>query len=333
MRYGKLLYICYICMGLVLLASPAYAVLLKLPIACTPGKNCFVQNYVDHDPGAGWTDFRCGHLTYNGHDGTDFRLPSLAEMEAGVGVLAAAPGVVKAVRNDMLDINMREVDAALLKGRECGNGVTLEHEDGWETQYCHLKKGSVVVQAGDTVKARQPLGQVGLSGQTEFPHLHLTLRHDGETIDPFTGRKMAVGCGLSGFSQWHPKTLEKLAYTVPGVIASGFTDEAPDSAGIMAGKHRLASIPEDAPALIFWTQIYGPRAGDVLRMILSREGKTVAQQAITLDKNKADYLMYIGAKKFTAGEHVGHFTLTRTTDKGSETILSEEVKTISIPTN
>lgn len=309
-----------------LLASPAHAVLLKMPIACTPGENCFVQNYADHDPSAGWTDFRCGHLSYDGHDGTDFRLPSLAEMEAGVNVLAAAPGEVKAVRNDMPDINMNDIDPATIKDRECGNGATITHEEGWETQYCHMKKGSVAVAAGDKVKAGHVLGQVGLSGQTEFPHLHLTLRQNGEAIDPFTGREMAVGCGQSGFSKWHPKAEKKLAYSAPGVIGSGFTTEVPDSTTVMAGKHREASIAEDAPALIFWTQIYGPREGDVLKMSIVHEEKTIAEHEMTLDKSKADYLMYIGAKKFTSGEYVGHFTLTRVTEDGPKDIISEETK-------
>ena len=63
---------------------------LSLPIACEPGKNCFVQNYVDHDPGPGVKDYACSSRTYNGHDGIDFRIPDIKAMRDGVPVLAAA---------------------------------------------------------------------------------------------------------------------------------------------------------------------------------------------------------------------------------------------------
>ena len=38
---------------------------------------------------------------------------------------------------------------------------------------------------GDYVSFATRLGQVGLSGRTQFPHVHLTVRKDGNPIDPF----------------------------------------------------------------------------------------------------------------------------------------------------
>src|SRR5262245_52713649 len=64
----------------------------SLPIACEVGATCFIQNYSDNDPSPGARDYYCGDRTYDGHDGTDFRLPSLEEQQAGVNVLAAATG-------------------------------------------------------------------------------------------------------------------------------------------------------------------------------------------------------------------------------------------------
>ena len=31
-------------------AAPAFALELAQPIDCTPGTDCFIQQYVDHDP-------------------------------------------------------------------------------------------------------------------------------------------------------------------------------------------------------------------------------------------------------------------------------------------
>ena len=66
------------------LALPAGAFDFGFPVACTLGVDCHVQNYFDRDPGAGTADIGCGNLTYDGHDGTDFALPTLAAM-AGPG--------------------------------------------------------------------------------------------------------------------------------------------------------------------------------------------------------------------------------------------------------
>lgn len=314
--------------------TTASAVLLKLPLACTPGQDCFVQNYVDHDVSSGAKEFRCGHLTYDGHKGTDIRLPSLTAMETGVNVLAAASGTVKGVRDGVEDVNIKDIDPSTINGRECGNGVTLEHKEGWETQYCHMKKGSVTVAVGDKVKTGDVLGQVGLSGHTEFPHLHFELRQNGEVIDPFTGKEMNIECGQSGFSKWHPDLKETIGYNPPGLIAAGFTTEQPDSRSVMEGKHRAETIAADAPLLIFWAQVYGPRIGDVLKMKITKAGEhgdeVIAEHEVTMEKSMADYMKYIGKKVpkggFTAGEYVGHFSLTRTTDEGLLELVKKESK-------
>src|SRR5574340_591175 len=101
--------------GLMLLAGGAAAEgegaapPFRMPLNCEYGKTCFIQNYVDHDPGPGRADYRCGRLSYDGHHGTDFRLRDEVDMERGVYVVAAAPGVVKAIRDGMADISVREV--------------------------------------------------------------------------------------------------------------------------------------------------------------------------------------------------------------------------------
>lgn len=55
----------------VLFAGNAFAetsaLSLSLPLACEPGKTCWIANYVDHDPGKGRRDFMCGTATHNGN--------------------------------------------------------------------------------------------------------------------------------------------------------------------------------------------------------------------------------------------------------------------------
>ena len=160
--------------------SAAGEVVLEFPLDCTLDETCFIQQFVDDDPSAIATDFACGSLTYDGHKGTDFALNSLAQQAAGVDVLAAAEGTIMGVRNDMNDILQITPDAPDVSDRECGNGVVIKHIDGFETQYCHMAKGSIIVSSGQTVQAGETLGKVGLSGQTQFQHLHVAVRKDGE---------------------------------------------------------------------------------------------------------------------------------------------------------
>ena len=104
---------------------------LSFPVDCRLGATCFIQNYVDIDPGPGAGDYRCGQATYDGHKGTDFRLLSVPEAEMGVDVLAAAPGIVKALRDGMPDRLIGQHDPGPA-GKECGNGVVLDHGAGWD---------------------------------------------------------------------------------------------------------------------------------------------------------------------------------------------------------
>ena len=73
-------------------ATAANPLLLDLPVACSVGETCFIQQYFDHDPGPGASDYTCGTMSYDGHDGVDIRLPTVAAMHKGVDVLAAAAG-------------------------------------------------------------------------------------------------------------------------------------------------------------------------------------------------------------------------------------------------
>jgi murein DD-endopeptidase MepM/ murein hydrolase activator NlpD len=49
--------------------------------------------------------------------------------------------------------------------------------------YAHLKKGSVMVKAGDTVKAGQKIAEVGNSGNAPFSHLHYHLQTTPEWMN------------------------------------------------------------------------------------------------------------------------------------------------------
>ena len=273
---------------------------LDLPIACRPGKTCEVQNYVDRDPGPAVKDWRCGGRTYEAHGGVDFRIPDLAAQRRGVDVLAAAAGKVTRLRDGVADISVRAQATGAVAGQECGNGVVIDHGGGWETQYCHLAKGSVRVKAGDEVQAGQPIARVGLSGNTEYPHLHLTVREAGRTVDPFAPGPTCDAAAAAG-GLWSPAAAAQMPYQTGAVLNTGFAPGPVDNTQVEAGG--LAPPTADAPALVAYVRAIGLRGGDVLRLTVSGpDGAVLADSKMPpLDRDKAQHLLYAGKKRPPAG--------------------------------
>jgi hypothetical protein len=281
-------------LGLALILAPAAAgaFSLALPVDCTPGADCFVQQYPDRDPGPGAVDFTCGPLTYDTHSGTDFAVPTLADIRAGVTVRAAAAGVVRGTRDGMPDIAANDPAAPPLQGRDCGNGMVIDHGDGWETQYCHLARGSVLPRSGDRVEAGQPLGRIGLSGRTEFPHLHLSVRRGGAEVDPFDPDG-TFACGEAPApALWE----EPLPYRPGGLIGLGLADRVPQWAAIKAGG-LPAGAAAGAPALVVWAHYFGSRAGDRISLsITAPDGAAVIAETVDLNRTQAQGFRAVGRR-------------------------------------
>lgn len=94
------------------------------------------------------------------HKGTDFRAP------VGTEVKAMNDGVVKIARTFIV----------------YGNTIVVDHGLGLQTLYMHLSKLNVV--EGDTVRAGQVIGYSGQTGYADQPHLHVSIRIFGISIDP-----------------------------------------------------------------------------------------------------------------------------------------------------
>ena len=60
--------------------------------------------------------------------------------------------------------------------------VIIDHGLGITTRYAHLS--GILVEAGDVVDYRQPIGLLGSSGRSTGPHLHYEVRLDGVAGDP-----------------------------------------------------------------------------------------------------------------------------------------------------
>lgn len=296
------------------LAFPAGAFELAFPADCYLGATCYVQQYVDHDPGPGAQDFSCGPLSYEGHDGTDIALPSRAAMLAGVNVLAAGAGTVKGLRDGIADF------APVVPDKECGNGVVIDHGGGWETQYCHMKQGSVRVRVGEAVDTGAVLGQIGQSGMAEFPHLHLSVRRNGAEVDPFAPDSL-TRCGAAGAGLWDPA----LPYQPGGMLGIGIGATIPDYAAIKAG---LASpaLPGDAPALVVWTYLFGLQAGDaILFRLTGPEGDILTERSV-IEKAQAQAFRAVGRRLKAAQWPAGRYQAQAILQRGGAELGRQQIE-------
>src|SRR5581483_9075789 len=132
------------------------------------------------------------------------------------------------------DVSIRTTGKAAVAGKECGNGAIVAHAEGWRSQYCHLAKGSLRVKVGDQVNTGDVIGLVGLSGATEFPHLHFTVRRLGKLVDPFAYEAPPGSCG-GGRSLWADAIREQTTYRPREILNFGFADVLPTMESVEAG--------------------------------------------------------------------------------------------------
>ena len=65
---------------------------------------------------------------------------------------------------------------------EAGNFVIIDHYDGYDSSYLHMKK--YIVEVGQVVIAGQVIGYCGETGTATGPHLHFEVYKDGRRVNP-----------------------------------------------------------------------------------------------------------------------------------------------------
>ncbi|NKB52281.1 MAG: peptidoglycan DD-metalloendopeptidase family protein [Rhizobiaceae bacterium] len=273
-----------------------------LPMNCSGDAPCLVQNLVDMDTGPGQQDPFCDRATFDTHKGTDIRVPNIADMQRWGDILAMADGVVKATRSNMDDrLWLTDADKARFKGRECGNGLLIDHGrfDGarFTTQLCHMARNSISVRAGDSVKRSQKVGRMGLSGATQFPHIHVSVRKDGQVIDPVTGKLPGTSCGPTNdssslFSPTALSILQRRGYR--HFIEDGFAGQAVNGKQVLQGNYQEPSTMEP---LVYFAKFINLKKGDFLRLsITGPEGLFARSQTKALTRSKSSFTAYVGKK-------------------------------------
>ncbi|WP_408990779.1 M23 family metallopeptidase [Streptomyces sp. 1268] len=114
----------------------------------------------------------------------------------------------------LIEGNIRSIAGA---HRVIGNHVILDLGDGTYAVYAHARRGSLRVKAGDAVRAGQPIGSVGNSGNSSEPHLHVHLMDSPDLDDargvPFIWRGVGVPANGETFT-----VEEQVAEARPGTV-------------------------------------------------------------------------------------------------------------------
>lgn len=154
-------------------------------------------------------------LVQVGHDGHSFqgdgrRLEDYFCFDKPI--LAPADGVVVDARDGIRDApHVGTFWMDWLTRSIVGNSVLIRHAEG---EYCllgHLKRGSVRVKTGQTVKEGQEIGRCGHSGNSSEPHLHFQFQN---------GKSFYFSSGLPiKFSGFTLKTCEQKEFVEQGFIS------------------------------------------------------------------------------------------------------------------
>jgi len=186
-------------------------------------------------------------------------------------VFAARAGTVIYTNDGLPDTN--------LSGGFLGNVVFIDHGDGYETQYWHLKKDSVIVSVGQQVKAGQEIGRAASSGNSFGPHLHFETLVNGpsgwEVYEPFAG---ACRPGQSGWIDQAP-----LDTDAPFFVDFGITRTFLD--GLSPPWWEPWPLPTDGqiatsdPHVVFWWTGYNFPVDALVRVKFTRPNGSVADDA------------------------------------------------------
>jgi hypothetical protein len=235
------------------------------PIGGNRDKDWAIWNYVDLDPDSDTpthphhSDYRHqpgawnGGYTYDGHDALDLVLPNFAAMDRGVPVFAAAAGTVIETHNEEFD---RHTDGPYL-GAVGGNTITIDHGNGWQTIYAHLRLDSLRVMTGQHVAAGQQIALVGSAGNSSDAHLHFGVRHKGAVVETY------IAPSAYWTNPWAYPT-----DVAPAAMASGCTDHDPTDAEMkeLPPRHTVFTPTQ---AAYFWARLQGVHNGDQLKFVWS----------------------------------------------------------------
>lgn len=86
------------------------------------------------------------------------------------------------VGSAIFPIKEGKIQAISISKYNYGRSVLVTHENGMTSLYAHM--GKILVEEGQIITEKTALGEVGMTGRTSGPHLHLEVRINGIAQNP-----------------------------------------------------------------------------------------------------------------------------------------------------
>lgn len=134
-----------------------------------------------------------------GHDLEDYDGFGEPVLAPGDGVITSATGTLRDEAVGIVKIDHPE-----------GNNLVVDIGAGRYVVLAHLRQDSLQASVGDRVQAGQPIAQVGSSGNTDEPHLHLQIQNrpqlDASRLNPGLTTSAVLLRNTSVNNEFHPQT-------------------------------------------------------------------------------------------------------------------------------
>jgi len=309
--------------------SGTHAQDMAFPLVCEPGVSCFILSYPDMDANPDKArDFACGPSASEGDPFLRIALPDVSAIPLNAPVIAAAAGRVKDVNDGVADLVISGRGQLKTGSSLCGNGVIIDHGEGLNTSYCHLKHGSLKVVRGQHVVKGQVIGFAGQSGLATWPQLAFSASRNGFFLDPMTGKTDAEGCGFK------PRPIIDLpvpfkAYQPAAIVSMGFSLAPVATVAIATGKApRFVQISPEEKTINMWALLLGVKRGDGVKATLrDPRGRIFEARDVTIEADTDRQLINVtrtrGFVNWREGIYTGEIEVTRDVEHKPMTVTRE----------
>lgn len=111
-------------------------------------------------------------------------LPAMKRVSQGFYPWHPGIDVTANLGSNIYPVQAGRVVSISISRYDYGRSVVIDHGDGMTSLYAHM--GKIMVDEGQEVTEKTVLGEVGLTGRTTGPHLHLEVRKNGRALNPAT---------------------------------------------------------------------------------------------------------------------------------------------------
>ena len=151
------------------------------------------------------------------------------------------------------------------------------------------------------------------------------MRKDGKTVDPYRGLSSGPDCKAGTEPLWSAQSLAEIGYSPSTLLGVGFSDDV-KSENVEWGSTQEFTPTAGSAALVAWGWVINLKKGDQVETRLIGPQGEVARNLVTLDRNKAQLLRFVGKKQPDGGWPAGSYrALFKVLRDGQAVIEAEKV--------